>query len=79
MIDGQKKSTNPGRNVETPQISIGHELLHTTVGILAVVKRNLVEDSMSWNRDTLQTNTERGSVARDVPFAYTMFLDTLLG
>ena len=38
------KSTSPGRNVETPQISIGHELLHPTVGILAVVKRDLVED-----------------------------------
>ena len=30
-----EKSTNPGRNVEIPQISIGHELLHTMVGILA--------------------------------------------
>ena len=51
-----EKSTNPGRNVETPQISIGHELLHTTVGILAAgLRRNLAEDSMYWNRATLQT------------------------
>ena len=71
VIDGQK-STNPGRNVEIPQISIGHELWQTTVGILAAgLRQNLVEDSMYWNRAALQTNTERGSVARDVPFAYT--------
>ena len=79
VIDGQKKSTNPGRHVKTPQISIGHELLHTTVGIFAAgLRQNLVEDSMYWNRATLQTNTERGSVVRDVPFVYTTFLDTLL-
>ena len=54
--------------------------LHTTVGILAIgLRRDLVEDSMYWNRDTLRTNTKRGSVVRDVPFAYTTFLDTLLG
>ena len=33
---------------------------------------------MYWNRATLQTNTKRGSVVRDVPFAYSTFLDTLL-
>ena len=42
--------------------------LHTTVGILAVgLRRDLVEDSMSWNSVTLRTNTDRGSVVRDVP------------
>ena len=74
-----EKSTNPGRNVEIPQISIGHELLHTMVGILAAgIRQNLVEDSMYWSRVTLQTNTERGSVVRDVPFVYITFLVTLL-
>ena len=49
------------------------------VGILAAgLRQNLVEDSMYWNRATLQTNTERGSVVRDVPFVYITFLDTLL-
>ena len=63
------------RNVETLQISIGHDLLQTTVGILeAGLRQNLVEDSMYWR----QTNTERGSVVRDVPVAHTTFLDTLL-
>ena len=33
---------------------------------------------MYWNRATLQTNTERGSVVRDVPFVYITFLDTLI-
>ena len=79
VTDGQEKPTSLGQHVETPQISIGHELLHTTVGILAAgLRRNLVEDSMYWKRATLQTNTQRGSVVRDVPFAYTTFLDTLL-
>ena len=74
-----EKLTNPGRSVEIPQISTGHELLHTTVGILpAGLGQNLVEDSMYWNRAALQTNTEDGSVVRDVPFAHTTFLDTLL-
>ena len=69
-----------GQNVEIPQISIEHELLHTTVGILAVgLRRDLVEDRMSWNRVALQTNPERGSFVRDVPFACTTFLGTLLG
>ena len=77
VIDGQKKSTSLGQNVETP---IGHERLHTTVGILAVgVRRSLVEDSMSWQRVTLQTNTQRGSVARDVFFAHITYPDTLPG
>ena len=41
------------------------------VGILAAgLTQNLVEDSMYWCRVTLQTNTERGSVVRDVPFVY---------
>ena len=31
-----------------------------------------------WSRVTLQTNTERGSVVRDVPFVYITFLVTLL-
>ena len=80
VIDGQESRRALDKNVETPLISTGHELLHTTVGILAVgLRRNFVEDSMSWNRVTLRTKTERGSVARDVPFAYTTFLDTLLG
>ena len=36
VIDGrQSRRTFDGRNVEIPQISIGHELLHTMVGILA--------------------------------------------
>ena len=49
------------------------------VGILAAgLRQNLVEDSMYWSRVTLQTNTERGSVVRDVPFVYITFLDTLL-
>ena len=66
------KSTSLGQSVETPQVWIGNEPLHTTVGILAAgLRRNLVEDNISWNRAALQTNTERGSVARDVPFAYT--------
>ena len=79
VIDGQK-STSLGQNVETPQILIGHELLHTTVGILAVdLRRDIIEDSVPWHRVPLRTNTERGSVVRDVPFAYTTFLDTLLG
>ena len=44
VIDGPGESTNLGQNVETPQISIGHELLRTTVGILAAGhRRNLVE------------------------------------
>ena len=44
-----RKSTNLGRNVEIPPISIGHELLHTMVGILAAgLRQNLVEDSMYW-------------------------------
>ena len=49
------------------------------VGILAAgLRQNLVEDSMYWSRVTLQTNTERGSVVRDVPFVYITFLVTLL-
>ena len=49
------------------------------VGILAAgLRRGLVEDSMYWNRATQQTNTERGSVVRDVPRVYITFLDTLL-
>ena len=45
------------------------------VGILAAgLRRGLVEDSMYWNRATLQTNTERGSVVRDVPWVYITFL-----
>ena len=53
--------------------------LHTMVGILAAgLRQNLVEDSMYWNRATLQTDTERGSVVRVVPFVYITFLDTLL-
>ena len=71
-------STSLGINVETPQISIGHELSHTTVGILAVgLRRNLVEDSVSSNRVTSQTNTQRVSVARDVLFACVTFPGTL--
>ena len=76
VIDGQKSRRTLD---EPPQISIGHDLLRTKVGILAAgLRQNLVEDSMHWNRATLQTNTERGSVVRDVPFVYTTFLDTLL-
>ena len=44
-----------------------------------ILGRNLVEDGMSWNRVTLQTNMERGSVARDVLFAYITFPGTLPG
>ena len=74
------ESTSLGQNVETPQIWIGLELLQLTVGILAVgLRRNLVVDSTSWNRVTLQTNTERGSVARDVLFGHYYVLDTLPG
>ena len=51
----------PWRHADTQQLSIGHERLHTTDGIFAVhLRRNRVEDSMSWNRATLQTNAERG-------------------
>ena len=49
------------------------------VGILAAgLRQNLVEDSMYWNRATVQTNTERGSVVRNVPFVYITFIVTLL-
>ena len=33
----------------------------------------------SWNRVALQTNTERGSVARGVFFAYTVCPETVFG
>ena len=69
------KSTSLGQHVETPQISIGHELLHTTVGIIAVCFRNLVEDSMSWNRITLQMDQLREMCF----FAYITFPGTLPG
>ena len=51
VIDGQEsRRTLDKKNVETPQISMGHEPLHTTVGILeAGLRRNLVEDCMYWN------------------------------
>ena len=79
VIDGQKSRRTLDEMSKIPQISIGHELLHTTVGILvAGLRKNLVEDSMYWNSATLQTNTERGSVVRDVPFVCITFLDTLL-
>ena len=65
VIDGQKSRRTLD---EMSMISIGQKSRHN----------NLVEDSMYWNRATLQTNTERGSVVRDVPFVYTTFLDTLL-
>ena len=61
------KLTNLEQNVETPQISIGHEPLHTTVGILATgLRRNLVEDSMYWNRATLQTPTRSVDQLREM-------------
>ena len=41
--------------------------------------KNLVADSMSWNRATLQTNTEHGSFVRDVPFAHITFPGTMPG
>ena len=36
------------------------------------------EDSMSWNRATLQTNTDRGSIARNVLFACAMSPEKVL-
>ena len=54
--------------------------LHTMVGILAVgLKRSFVEDSMSWNGAALLTNTECGSVARNMLLACTMCPDRVLG
>ena len=79
VIDGQKSRRTLDEMSKSPQITIGRELLRTMVGILAAgLRQNLVEDSMSWNRVTLRTNMERGSVVQDVPFANTTFLNTLL-
>ena len=80
VIDDQESQRAVDKMTKLHRSRLDTSVLHTTVGILAVgLRRDLVEDSMSWNRVTLQTNTERGSVVRDVPFADTTFLNTLLG
>ena len=71
VIDGQESRRTLDNMSKLHRSRLDMSFLHTTVGILAAgLRRNLVEDSMHWNRATVQTNTERGSVARDVPFAF---------
>ena len=80
VIDGQESRQTLDKMSKTPQILIGHEPLHTTVGSLAVgLRRNHVEASMSWNRVTLQTN-KHGSVARsEAHCPDDVRLDTVIG
>ena len=74
VIDGQKS-----RRTLDDMSKSHRSRLDTSFGILAAgLRQNLVEDSMYWSRVTLQTNTERGSAVRDVPFVYITFLVTLL-
>ena len=71
VIDGQKNRRNPGRNVENPT-----DLDWTRA--LGPQTEPCLRTACAGAEVTLQTNTECGSVVRDVPFAYTTFLDTLL-
>ena len=80
VIDGQKSRRTLDEISKSHRSRLDMSFFTRRSGIIAVgLRRNLVDDSMYWNRATLQTNTERGSVVRDVPFVYSTFLDTLLG
>ena len=79
VIDGQKSRRTLDEMSKSHGSRLDTSILHTMVGILAAgLRRNFVEDSMYWSSVPLQTNTERGSVVRDVPFVYITFLVTLL-
>ena len=79
VIHGQKNRRTLDEMSKSHRSRLNTSFLHMMVGILAAgLRQNLVEDSMYWNRAALQTNTERGSVVRYVPFVYITFLDTLL-
>ena len=80
VIDGQESRRALDKMSKRHRSRLDTSFCTRTVGILTVgLRRNLVEDSMSGNRVTLQTNTEPVSVARDVLFAHISFPGTLLG
>ena len=79
VIDGQE-SRRVLDKVETPQISIGHASLCTRrSGSPQLASDETCGGQNVLNRVTLQTNTERGSVARDVLFACITFPGTQRG
>ena len=78
VIDGQKSRRTLDEMSNPTDLNWTRAFAHDGRILAAGFKQNLVEDSMYWNRATLQTNAERGSIVRDVPFVYITFLDTLL-
>ena len=78
VIDGQKSRRTLDEMSKSHRSRLDTSFFCTQwSGSSQLASDNLVEDSMYWNRATLQTDTERGSVVRVVPFVYITFLDTL--
>ena len=73
-IDGQKSRRILDEMSKSHRSRLDTSFCTRSSGSSQLARHNIVEHIMYWSRVALQTNTERGSVVRDVPFVYTTFL-----